>query len=137
MTGAELATAPAPSTPPQELKIAIYLQAILFLIPFLTGIAAYTFFGETKGHPVAAAVIMLLLGGIWSFLLCGLWWRRNWVRWLTVIWNVVGLCLALRTIIANHHAPNIPSCFRILIAVTATVIFLRPVADHWYRRKAG
>lgn len=41
--------------PPREVKIAIGLQAILFLVAFLEITAAYTLFGEGKEHPVAAA----------------------------------------------------------------------------------
>ncbi|MGH8317808.1 MAG: hypothetical protein ACREUL_07500 [Steroidobacteraceae bacterium] len=135
MTQPQLGTASVPSAPPREVRIAIYLQAIFFLRALVTGVAAYAFFGETRGYPVAAALILLFLAGIWSLWICGLWWRRNWVGWLTVILNIVAVCNALRSDIAHDRVPNILSCFLVAALVGVTIILLRPVAHDWYRRR--
>jgi hypothetical protein len=132
-----LVRAPVSSTPPHEVKVAIYLQAILFLRVIVTGVVAYTFFGEAKGHPVSAAVIVLLFTVIGSLWLYGLWRRRNWVRWLTVILNVVTVSDMLHKDIANGRGPDLVGYFLIAIHVAVTVMFLRPAASHWYRRAAG
>ena len=136
-TESPLASAPVRSTPPQEIRIAILLQAILFLVHFIIGLEAYTLFSATTAHPVAASVIMVILGGIWSLWLGGLWWRRNWVRWLTVILNVLVLSETLRISIAHGRGPDILGYVLVAIRVAVIVMFLRPVAGNWYGRKAG
>jgi hypothetical protein len=137
MTESALAVASLPSTPPREVKIAIYLQAILFLRVIVTGVVAYTLFGETRGHPITAVLILLLLAGIWSLWLCGLWWRLNWVRWLTVIFHAFVVCDVLRRDLVHGRGPDFLGYVLLGIQVAVIVIFLRPVASHWYRRQAG
>jgi len=134
MTESALVASPS-STPPSEVKIAIYLQAVLFLR--FTGVVAYAFFGETSGHPLAAVLILLFLAAIWSLWICGLWWRRNWVRWFTVIFHVVVVCDVLRADLVHGRGPDLLGYVLIATQVAIIVIFLRPVASHWYRRQAG
>lgn len=138
MTASELATAAARSSPPREVKIAICLQAMLFLLGLLTGVVAYIFLGEAQEHPIAAAAIIVLFAGIWLVWLYGLWQKRNWVRWLTIISNVIALCLALHIVaIGSARGQTIVSCIQIAILVSATIMFLHPVVGSWYRRSVG
>jgi hypothetical protein len=137
MTDSAVAVTPAPSTPPREVKIAILLQAILYLRGLVTFVVAYIFLGQARIHPVAVVLLLLFSAGIWSLLLCGLWWRQNWVRWLTVIWNAVIVCDALRKDIVSDRGPDILGYILIAVQVAVIVMFLRPVASHWYGRKGG
>lgn len=138
MTGSELATTAVSSSPPREVKIAIFLETMLFLLGLLTGVMAYMFLGEAQGHPIAAAVIILLFAGIWLVWLYGLWQKRNWVRWLTIISNVIALCLALHIVASdNARGQTVVSCIQIVILVPATIMFLHPVVGSWYRCRVG
>lgn len=137
MTESEVVTRPGPSIPPQEVEIAIYLQAALFIVGFVTLIDAYAFMGEEKGHPAAAAVITLLFTGIWALWLRGLWWRQNWVRWITVIWNIAVVCYAVWRGTVNDHGLPMLSYLLIPINGAVMVMLLRPVAHHWYQQKPG
>lgn len=136
MTESALAV-PPPSTPPREVKIAILLQAILFLHLLVTVVVAYAFYGRPQQHSMGTAFVLLFWPGIWALLLCGLWWRRNWARWLTVIFHVVVVSDALITDIAHDRGPTILSCLLIAIQVAVVVMLLRPVAGNWYGLKAG
>ena len=136
MTGSELTAAPGRSTPPQEIKFAIYLQAIFFLLGFRTDVVALAL-RNADVNLAGTAIIVLLFMGIWLLWLCGLWWRLNWVRWLTIISDVGGVCFAVRSGVLNHQSLDTLSYVAIAVAVTTTVMFLRPIAGHWYRHKAG
>jgi hypothetical protein len=103
----------------------------------VTGVQAYRLFGGAKEHPVSAAVILVIFGGIGSLWLGGLWWRLNWVRWLTVILNVWVLSDTLHGSIVNGSGPDTLGYVLVAIRVAVIVMFLRPTAGTWYGRKAG
>ena len=118
-----------PEAIPRQVRTAIYLQAILFLLGMVRTAMAADWSRRT-----ASVVVLLILAGIWWSWLLGLWHRRNWVRWLTVITNVFSFGLAILLVFANRTAWMVQGCLQIVLAPAATVMFLLPVARNWYRR---
>jgi len=87
-----------------------------------------------------SAAASVLVTALWWLWLRGLWSKRDWVRWLTIICNVSILCFVL--ILATESGRDQPllryfvvtaACLQVVLAGSATIMFLRPVARHWYR----
>jgi hypothetical protein len=137
MTEPELSTKAVRSIPPKEVIIAICLEAVIFLRLPVAADIVYVHYANNQRHPVSVGLILLLLTATLTLILCGLWSRQNWVRWLTVILNVASLYSDLDHGPGwpNDHSKYLVYCL-IAIRVVATVILLLPTADHWYRRKA-
>lgn len=136
MTEPVLSTKAVRSIPPKEVIIAICLEAVISLRLPLAADIVYVHYGNNQRHPVSVGLILLLLTATLTLILCGLWSRLNWVRWLTVIWNVAGLYSDLDhgSGWPTHHSKYFVYCL-IAIRMVATVILLLPTADHWYTWK--
>ena len=127
---------------PREVRIAIRFQTALFLLGVvLEGFGFIRKVLRDDPHTVTSAVAWVLVAALWWLWLRGLWSRRNWVRWLTIICNVSILCfdLLILTTESGRDQPLLryvvitAACVQIVLAGPATIIFLRPVARHWYR----
>lgn len=117
---------------PREVAVGIYIQTALFLLGGITVLVGVV---KEQLHQLAAVLIFLLLIGIWSLWLYGLWSRRNWVRWLTIISNVAGLFPALHEVSAeSSYQLAVLTYLEVAAALAVAVILLRPAASHWYRR---
>jgi hypothetical protein len=137
MTELTLAIQSSPVTPPREVKFAIYLQAILFARFLITGVVVYGFLGAAGGHPVTTAVILVLFAAISLSWVFGLWRRLNWLRWFTVVFHVFVIGDVLRGDFERGRGPDLLGCVLIATQITVIVLFLRPVASHWYRRQVA
>ena len=134
---------------PREVGIAIRFQTALFLLGvLLEGFGFIRKVLRDDPHTVTSAVAWVLVTALWWLWLRGLWSRRNWVRWLTIISNICILCFDLLILVAEsgrwRDQPLLryflitAACLQIVLAGPATVMFLRPVARDWYRsRLAG
>ena len=132
---------------PREVRVAIRFQTVLFLLGVvLGGFALVRHVLRDDPGTGARAIAWAIVAALWWLWLRGLWSRRNWVRWLTIISNFCILCfdLLVLAIESGRDQPLVryvlitAACLQIVLAGPATVMFLRPVARHWFRsRLAG
>jgi hypothetical protein len=88
--------------------------------------------------PGAGPVIfgLILISAICLPWMYGLWRRRNWVRWLTVILGATGCALASRSV-ARLHDPTQVILYWLQFALTipVVIILVLPPVGAWYKSR--
>lgn len=128
MTTSEHSRALSQLTPPRQVLIALCLLGAEFGLALVRSVLM-----KDWSRPIPAVLGVLLLAAVCSLWLYGLWRRRNWVRWITVILGAGGCALAYLDV-ARLHDPVQVALYWLQFALTApaVIILVLPVARHWY-----
>lgn len=118
------------SWPPRPVLIVIALMAGQFVIA-LVRISLMT----DWLYPYRAVRGWLLISAICLPWMYGLWRKRNWLRWLTVISGVIG-CAMTPLNLARLHDPAQVTCYWLQFALTipVVIILVLPAVGAWYTR---
>src|SRR5690348_1352920 len=114
--------------PPRPVLIVVALMAGQFLIALVR-----VSLMKDWSRPRGAILGLLLICAICLPWMYGLWRRRNWVRWLTVISGTVG-CALTPLNLARLHDPAQVTYYWVQFALTIpvmTILFV-PAAGGWY-----
>jgi type IV secretory pathway VirB2 component (pilin) len=84
-------------------------------------------------HPSSAIVPVVVLTALCLAWLYGLWRRRNWLRWTTIVLGALG-CLGARWSLAILHDPVQVDLYWVQFATTllTVVLLLLPSSRNWY-----
>lgn len=119
----------AATRPPPLILIVIALMAGQFVI----ALVRISLMKDWSSHPYSAVFGLLLICAICLPWMYGLWHRRNWVRWLTVISGTVG-CALTPLNLARLHDPAQVTYYWLQFALTVPVVIMLvlPAVGGWY-----
>lgn len=118
-----------PQYPPRLVIIAIAIMAGAFAIA-LVRVCLMKHRSPGPGPVIFGLVLDSAISLPWLY---GLWRRRNWVRWLTVILGATGCALASRSL-ARLHDPTQVILYWVQFALTIPVVIILvfPSVSAWY-----
>ncbi len=121
------------SAPPRPVVIALSLLGAEFGLALIRSILM-----KDWSRPVLAALGVLLLAVVCLLWWYGLWRRRNWVCWITVVGGLSGIALSPLSV-ARLSDPVQRRLYWLQLALTLPVIIMLvlPAARQWYRQNPG
>ena len=120
----------------QEKTPGVVIAALwLMAIGFVVGVARVilTNLGRGPTRQVIGVAFVTVVGSLWIY---GLYSRRNWVRWFTIVWTGVGMLAtpwALSRITDPRQVPM--NWIQIVADLAAVILLCLPSAGRWYRRQ--
>jgi len=117
--------------PPSQVVTALALFSIGFFIALIRVVLK-----NASLHPTTAVVGVIVILGLGSLWVYGLYGRRNRLRWFTVVWVGCGL-VATPWAAAKLNDPRqlIMLWIQFSTALPAIVLLIMPVANRWYGRR--
>jgi hypothetical protein len=89
--------------------------------------------GRGPGHVIFGIAFVTVVGSLWIY---GLYSRRNWVRWLTIVWTGIGTLVTLWATPQISDPRQVPMNSIQIVATSATIVLLcLPSAGRWYGRR--
>ena len=122
-----------------ELPGTVITALALFGAAFLVGVVRVILINLARGpvhvifHVTFGVVFIIAVGSFWIY---GLYSRRNWVRWFTIVWTGLGTLATPWALSSISDPRQVPMYWIQLVADSAAAILLcLPAAGRWYRRR--
>lgn len=110
----------------------IVLVAVIFVAVALAG-APLSWLFTLHWHEPSAVLAFLCICLLLAFIVWSLYMRRNWARWLIIIWTAVGI-LGVPQLIREFTIsfPSLRGLIQFILYVVASILLLCPTSRRWF-----